>query len=131
MDDSEIFELQASEEQYETAIISIIVTNNRCVIKLNDDVDTHSVLNDYFDFIRDDDYMQATVADLTGYFDEELLRRSVTERGAKSKIAMASGNISLDGFKNNEDDAIFELAAKHAETPKGVTDEHLSKVWRI
>ena len=44
---------------------------------------------------------------------------------------MEYGNISLDGFKNNEDDAIFELAAAHAETPKGVTAEHLSKVWRI
>ena len=75
--------------------------------------------------------MQAALADLTGCFDEELLQRSVTERGAKSKIAMESGNISLDGFKNNEDDAIFELAAAHAETPKGVTAEHLSKVWII
>ena len=44
---------------------------------------------------------------------------------------MESGKISLDGFKNNEDDAIFELEATHAETPKGVTSEHLSKVWRI
>ena len=55
----------------------------------------------------------------------------MTERGAKSKIAMEFGNISLDGFNNNEDDAIFELAAAHAETLKGVTAENLSKVWRI
>ena len=33
--------------------------------------------------------------------------------------------------KNNEDDAIFELAAAHDEMPKGVTAGHLSKVWRI
>ena len=51
--------------------------------------------------------MQAAVEDLTVCFDEKLLRRSVTERGAKSKIAMESGNISLDGFKKNEDDTIF------------------------
>ena len=75
--------------------------------------------------------MQAAVADLTGCFDEELIRRAVTERTAKSKIAMKSGNITLEGFKDNEDDSIFELAAAHAETPKGVTAEHLSKVWRI
>ena len=55
----------------------------------------------------------------------------MTDQGEKSKIAMESGNISLDGFKNNEDDAIFELAAAHAEKPKGVTAENLSKVWRI
>ena len=44
---------------------------------------------------------------------------------------MESRNISLYGFNNNEDDAIFELAAAHAETPKGVTADHLSRVWRI
>ena len=44
---------------------------------------------------------------------------------------MEYGNISFDGFKNNEDDAIFELAAAHAETQKGVTTEYLSKFWRI
>ena len=44
---------------------------------------------------------------------------------------MESGNISLNGFKNNEDDAIFELSVAHAETPKDVTAEHLSKVWII
>ena len=37
----------------------------------------------------------------------------------------------MDGFKNNEYNDIFELAAAHAETPKGVTAENLSKVWRI
>ena len=44
---------------------------------------------------------------------------------------MEYGNTSLDGFKNNEDDAIFELAVAHAETPKVVTAEHLSKIWII
>ena len=75
--------------------------------------------------------MQAAVADLTGCFDDELLQRAVTKRAAKSEIAMESENISLDVFNNNEDDAIFEFAAAHAETPKGVTAEHLSKVWII
>ena len=55
----------------------------------------------------------------------------MTERTAKSKIAMESGNITLEGFKENEDDSIFELAASHASTLKGVTAKHLSKVWRI
>ena len=71
------------------------------------------------------------MADLTGCFDKELLRRAVTERTAKSKIAMVSGNITFEGFKDNENDSIFELAAAHAETPNGVTAKYLSKVWRI
>ena len=43
------------------------------MFKSNDSFDPHSVFNDFFDFIRDDDYMQAAVADLTDCFDEELL----------------------------------------------------------
>ena len=79
LDYSDIFQLQVSEEHYKTSISSIVGTNNTCVFKSNDDVDPHSVINNYFDFIRDDDYMQAAVADLTGCFDEEPLRRAVTE----------------------------------------------------
>ena len=75
--------------------------------------------------------MQAAVADLTGCFDEELLRRAMTERTEKSKIAMKSGNTTLEGFDDDEDDSIFELSAAHADTPKVVTAENLSKVWRI
>ena len=131
LDDADVFELQVSEEQYEADISSIVGENETGAFKLGDDDDPSSVINEYFDFVRDEDYMQAAVADLTGCFDEELLRRAVTERTAKSKIAMESGNITLEGFKDNEDDSIFELAAAHAETPKGVTAEHLSKVWRI
>ena len=70
MEDSDLFELQVYEKQYEAAISSIVGTNDTCVFKLNDDFDPHSVFNDYFDFIRDYDNMQAEVADLTGCFDE-------------------------------------------------------------
>ena len=52
LDDSYIFELQVSEEQYETAIISMVGTNNTCVFKSNDDVDPHSVVNNYFIFYK-------------------------------------------------------------------------------
>ena len=55
----------------------------------------------------------------------------MTERTAKSKIAMESGNIILECFNNDEDDSIFELSADHVDTPKGLTAKHLSKVWRI
>ena len=51
LDDSEISKLQVSNEDYETAISSIIGTNYTCVFKSNDDVRPHSVVNDYFGFI--------------------------------------------------------------------------------
>ena len=129
------FELQVSEEHYESAISSIVGANDTGAFKYDEAVDSSSMRNDYFesraDFVRDDYYMQAAVVDLTGFLDEELLRRAVTERTAKSKIAMESGNIALKGFDDDEDDSIFELSAAHVDTPKGVTAEHLSKVWRI
>ena len=79
MDDSDTFEPQVSEEQYKTTTSSIVGTKDTCVFKSNDDVDPHSVSNDYFDFIRDDDYVQAEVTYLTGCFDEELPLRAFTE----------------------------------------------------
>ena len=44
---------------------------------------------------------------------------------------MESGNITLEGFNNDEDDSIFEFSAAHADTPKRVTAEHLIKFWSI
>ena len=59
------------------------------------------------DFIRDDDYMQAGIADFTACFNEELLCKSVTERTEKSKIAVEAGNIFFEGF-NGIYDKILE-----------------------
>ena len=42
----------------------------------------------------------------------------MTEHTAKSKIAMESGNITLEGFDNDEDEYIFELSAAHAENQR-------------
>ena len=55
----------------------------------------------------------------------------MTERTAKSKIAIEFGNIALEGFDDDEDDSIFEFSAAHADTPKVVTAGHLRKVLRI
>ena len=81
-------------------------------------------------FIRDDDYMQAGIADLTECFNEELLCKAVTDQVEKSKIAMEAGNILFDGF-NNIDDKMSESFAMHADTPNGINLEQLSKVWRV
>ena len=62
LDDSDVFELQVSEEQYEAAISSIVGANDTGAFKYDEAVDPYSVINDYFeskaDFVRDDDYMQ-------------------------------------------------------------------------
>ena len=58
------------------------------------------------EFIRDDDYMQASIDDLTAWFNEELLCKAVTERAEKSKISMEAGSILFDGF-NDSDEKMF------------------------
>ena len=73
------------------------------------------------DFIRDDDYMQAWIADLMKWFNEELLYKAVTEQAAKSKIAMEDVSIFFDSF-NDTDDNMFEYSATRADTPKGITE---------
>ena len=57
------------------------------------------------DFIRDDYYMQAGIADLTACFNEELRCKSVTEQAERSKIAMEADSIFFDGF--NDIDEMF------------------------
>merc|ERR1711983_656420 len=42
---------------------------------------------------------------------------------------MEAGSTSIGDITEEVD--LFEAFATHAETPKGVTAEHLSKVWRI
>ena len=58
------------------------------------------------DFIRDDDYMQAGIADLMACFNDELLCKTVNERAEKSKISMESVSIFFVGF-NEIDDNVF------------------------
>ena len=74
--------------------------------------------------------MQAGIANFTACLNEEFLCKAVTERAAKSKISMEAGSILFDGF-NDIDDKMFESSVTHADTPKGITAENLSKVWRV
>ena len=74
--------------------------------------------------------MQSGIANLTACFNEELLCKSVTDRSEKSKISMDAGSIFFDG-SNDIDDKMFESSATHADTPKGITAEQLSKVWLV
>ena len=82
------------------------------------------------DLIRDDNYMQAGIADLTACLNEEFLCKSVTERASKSNIAMEAGSIFFDDL-NDIDDNFFESSATHADTLKGITAEKLRKLWWV
>ena len=78
------------------------------------------------DFIRDDYYMQAGIADLTACFNDEFLCKAVTERTEKLKIAMEDGSIFFYG-SYYIDDKMFESSATHADTPKGLLRNNWSK----
>ena len=107
----------------------IVAANYNCV---TDDEDKDECVNPQdgdFKFVRDNNYMQAGIADLTACFDQELLRRAATDRGAKSKVTMECGDVFLVGLEDRQDQ-IFEISAAHAEPQRGVTAKSLSKVWR-
>ena len=128
LDDSDIYEIQVSQERYKSAISSIVAKNETCVFTSNEEnKNCSNIQHDDMEFIIDDDYMQAGIDDLTACFNEELLCKAVTERAAKSKISMEAGSILFDGF-NDIDDKIFESSVTHADTPKGITVEQLRKV---
>ena len=82
------------------------------------------------DFIRDDYYMQAGIADLTACFNDEFLCTSGTERAEKSNIAMEDCIIFFGGFNDN-DNGMFESSATHVDTPKGIATEQLRKFWWV
>ena len=125
LDDVGVFELQVSEERYEAAISSIVAANHNCVTDDEGKDFCSNLQGGDLDFVRDDDYMQAGIADITACFDEELLRRAVTEREEKSKVAMEAGDIFLDGFEDKHD-PIFTTSAAHAEPQWRVTAKLLS-----
>ena len=71
IDDSDIYELQASQEKYKYSISSIVAKNDTCAFTSNEDNNPCSnPQHDDMDFIRDYDYMQAGIADLRACFNE-------------------------------------------------------------
>ena len=117
-----MFILQVSKERYEATISSIVAANYNCVTGDKGKDKCANPQDGEFNFIRDNDYMQAEIVDLTVCFDKELLRWAVTNGGAKSKVAMECGDVFLDGFEDKQDQ-IFEASAAHAEPQRGVTAE--------
>ena len=71
LDYSDIYELQVSQEIYEYTISSIVANNDTWVFTLIEENNPCSnPQQDDMDFIRDDDYMQSEIANLTAYFNE-------------------------------------------------------------
>ena len=127
-DDADIADIQVTEERYEAVIISIVAANHDRLSEGAVQMGCNPQDGDA-DLSRGEDYMQSAIADLTACFDQDLLCRMANERTAKSKVAMEAGSISLCG--DDFVDELFEASAAHVDTPKGVTAEQLSKVWRI
>lgn len=126
LDDRDICDIRVSEEQYEHMVSSIVAKNYEAESHTKVENSSHS---GFMNPMCDNVYIQAAIADLTAYVDEELLCTAVNERTMKSKIAMESGSIDIN--TDTEDVNIFESSAAHADTPKGITAEKLSKVWQI
>ena len=81
LDDSDIYEIQVSQERYEFAIISIVAKNDTCVLTSNEDNNPCSnPQHDDMKFIRYDYSMQAGIPDLTACFNDEFLCTAVTEQ---------------------------------------------------
>jgi len=123
LDDRDVFELNVSVERYEAAISSIVASYP------SNPQHAHESHHLEHAFNRDDDVMQAAVSELSACYDESLLAQALNERCMRGKIAMEAGSANV--IELDEDVDLFEAFATHAETPKGVTAEHLSKVWRI
>ena len=123
-----VFEINVSEERYEAAVSSIVAQNCTQPLVGGPAVEANPQCSDN-EFNRDDDVYKAAISELSVCFDEDLMCRAVNDRCAKSKLAMEAGSTNVQDI--TEDDGIFELSAAHAETPKGITAQHLSNVWRI
>ena len=137
--DAEVYEITASGDDWEAAIDAVLATNEDI---LGDEFDVNDVAFDQ------DDPIRAQVADLTGVLDEDILSKAFEEHRRDSQFAMAAGCTLVGDMQSCDaaDDALFlplhlvepteadiilDMSATHAEKPKGVTADHISKIWRI
>ena len=127
-DDADIADIQVTAEQYEAVVSSIVARNHERLSEGAVQMGCNPLDGDA-DLSRGEDFMQSAVAELTACFDQDLLCKMANERTAKSKVAMEAGSMSI--WDDDSEDELFEEAATHVDTPKGVTAEQLSKVWRI
>ena len=93
-----------SQERYKSEIRSTVVNNYICIFMLNKEKNPcYNPQHDDMDFIKDDYYMQAGIVDLTAFFNEELLCKTVTEMVVHSKVAMKACIIFFVGFNEIDD----------------------------
>ena len=71
-----------------------------------------------------------SIAYLTVYLDENILKRAVNEWTTRSKISMAGGCLILERSQEENEDYIF-ISATHCEQRVGILKEILAKVCHI
>jgi len=120
----EISEVVVDVDRYESVVDAIISQND-----VNFVPDPEAAYTD-------EDTLRAQVCDLTACFNDRHLQQIMEEKLAESKFSMAIGSTTYHA-DNDEDCELFmpsgssEISATHAERPKGVSKEQLSKIWRI
>ena len=83
-EEADVHDIQVSYEEYE-ARISSIVSENYEKAKEHGQLELSNPQGGEDDFMRDDDFMKAGVADITACVDEVLLQRALNQRALDSK----------------------------------------------
>ena len=119
-------EINVSSSQWENAIDSILENNDMAFTPTEGDN-----WNSNFDH---DDPIRAHVCDLTGTLDPDLLWMSTDEHLMQSKFGMAAGSTVASVLEQDQENDLFidaEVDSARAMPGKGVSKEHLAKVWRL
>ena len=93
-------------------------------------VDTAVVIGETLMTDADEDHVAAALSSVSNTLDPRAFAQSLNEKVASSKFAMSVGSVSCDpDYIIGSDDV--NISAMHADKPKGVSAEVLSKVFRI
>ena len=116
--------------EWEEAINSVVASNDIAFVTSADDNGTRVAREGLFN-VDQDDPIRASVAEVEGILDPDILGHALNESLAMSNFWICAGStvVSL-----GEDDLFTDLPdvlAAHAENPRGVNKELLSKIWRI
>ena len=126
---SDYHTINVTGDEWEEAIDSVVASNDISFVTANNH-GTREVQEDIFNMDQGNP-TRASVAEIEGILDPSILDHALSESLANSNISMCAGStvILLNG------DNLFieqpKSLATHAENPRGVTKEMLSKVWRI
>ena len=83
--------------------------------------------------IDQDDPIRAHVADLSACFDQSYLQGLLEDQLNLKGFTMVTGSTTADNPRDAETWELFDstISSAHAEMPKGITKEPISKIWMI